>query len=99
MEFKINIEQPSRTKSQLFIGVVNKSKYKEEYLTSTYWKDSPASYYWDIWNTKLISTNDAGNQEGLMSGYGCICDDNDCVFGIEYNSRDRSISFYKNGYS
>ena len=85
MEFKIQIDQPSRTKSQLFIGVVNKSMYKHDYLTSTYWKDSPSSYYWDIWNTKLISTNDKGNQEGLLSGYGCTCDDNDAVFGIEYN--------------
>jgi len=34
----------------------------------------------------------------LLSGYGCTCDDNDAVFGIEYNPRERTISFYKNGY-
>ena len=53
VEFKISIEVPSRTKSHLFIGVVNKEKYKPEFLTSSFWKDSPCSYYWDIWNTKI----------------------------------------------
>lgn len=34
-----------------------------------------------------------------MSGYGCQCDDNECLFGIEYNAREKTISFYKNGYN
>jgi len=41
VEFKVTIDVPSRTKSHLFVGVVNKSKYRKEFLTSTFWKDSP----------------------------------------------------------
>lgn len=62
VEFKVTIEIPSKTKSHLFIGCIQKSKYKSEYLTSTFWKDSPYSYYWDIWNTKLIKMNENGIQ-------------------------------------
>jgi len=62
VEFKINIDIPSRTKSHLFVGWIDKSKYKNEFLTSTFWKDSPYSYYWDIWNTKLIKMNENGIQ-------------------------------------
>lgn len=62
VEFKITIDIPSRTKSHLFIGVVDKSKYKPEFLTSNFWKDSPCSYYWDIWNTKLIKMHEDGIQ-------------------------------------
>lgn len=40
-EFKVVITEPSRTKSHLFIGVVDKSKYRNEFLTSTFWRDSP----------------------------------------------------------
>jgi len=71
VEFKVNIVQPSRTKSHLFIGVVDKSKYKKEFLTSTFWRDSPCSYYWDVWNTKLIKTDELGSQSGVLNGYGC----------------------------
>ena len=47
---------------------------------STFWKDSPSSYYWDVWNTKLIKTDDNGSQIGSIGGYGCQCE------GIEFSS-------------
>ena len=65
---------PSKNKSHLFVGVVDKRYYKKEHLVSTFWKDSPSSYYWDIWNTKLIITDKNGNQTGSMTGYGCSCE-------------------------
>jgi hypothetical protein len=43
---------------------------------STFWKDSPSSYYWDVWNSKLIKTDDNGIQVGSVSGYGCSCEGN-----------------------
>ena len=73
VEFKVSMVQPSRTKSHLFIGVVDKSKYRKEFLTSTFWRDSPCSFYWDVWNTKLIKTDENGSQSGIMTGYGCPC--------------------------
>ena len=77
---------PARGKSHLFIGLVDKSKYKPEYLSnlnhhlfyivSTFWKDSPSSYYWDVWNYKLIKTDENGVQTGTSGGYGCHCEGN-----------------------
>ena len=98
VEFKVTIIQPSKTKSHLFIGVVDKSKYRKEYLTSTFWRDSPCSYYWDVWNTKLIKTDENGAQSGVLNGYGCPCNENETVLAISYDAVERTLSFYKNGF-
>ena len=37
VEFKVCISVPSKTKSHLFVGVVDKDKYRQDFLTSTYW--------------------------------------------------------------
>jgi hypothetical protein len=95
---------PCRGKSHLFIGLVDKSRYKYENLVSTFWKDSPSSYYWDVWNTKLIKTDENGIQVGSVSGYGCSCEGNyyiieieyETKIGIKYDNKSRSVSFYKN---
>ena len=61
----------SNGKSHLFVGLVDRSKYQYSNLgnlylhfilaiVSTYWKDSPSSYYWDVWMRKLIKTDEAG---------------------------------------
>jgi hypothetical protein len=97
VEFNITMNIPSRGKSHLFIGLVDKTKYKYEMIISTFWKDSPSSYYWDVWNTKLIKTDDNGIQVGSVSGYGCLCEDYETKIGIKYDSKNRSVSFYKNG--
>jgi len=49
VEFKIHIETIFAGKSHLFIGMVDRSKQRPENLTSTFWKDSPNSIYWDVW--------------------------------------------------
>lgn len=97
---------PSRGKSHLFIGLVDKTKYKYDMLISTFWKDSPSSYYWDVWNTKLIKTDENGIQVGSVSGYGCQCEGNgmnkieyETKIGIKYDHRNKSVSFLKNGIS
>ena len=58
-------------KSSLLIGLVDKSLYKYENLMSSYWKDCPGSYYWDVWNTKLIKIDKNGQQIYSLVGYGC----------------------------
>ena len=58
-------------KSSLLIGLVDKSLYKYENLMSSYWKDCPGSYYWDVWNTKLIKIDKNGQQVYSLVGYGC----------------------------
>jgi hypothetical protein len=104
---------PCRGKSHLFIGLVDKSKYKYENLgnyislkisVSTFWKDSPSSFYWDVWSTKLIKTDDNGIQTGSISGYGCQCEgefyclclEYETTISIKYDHKSRSVSFYKN---
>jgi predicted transglutaminase-like protease len=53
--------------------------------------------YWDIWNTKLIKTDDKGHQIGNTFGYGCQCEDTNTRVGIFYDAKNRTVSFYKNG--
>lgn len=98
VEFKILINVASKGKSILYVGVVDKSKYKYTDLLSTFWKDSPSSYYWDVWNTKLIKTDQNGVNIDTMQGYGCRCDDFMMTIGIKYDADCKSISFYKNNY-
>lgn len=96
---------PSRGKSHLFLGLVDKSKYKYDMLISTFWKDSPSSYYWDVWNTKLIKTDENGIQVGAVNGYGCLCEgfyfslfvEYETKIGIKYDYKTKCVSFYKNG--
>lgn len=97
IDFKINMITRSRGKSHLFIGLVDKTKYKLENLISTYWKDSPSSFYWDVWSNKLIKTDDKGNQVSTLTGYGCLCEDLETIIGMKYNHIDRSIMFFKDG--
>jgi len=97
LEFKVTMNIPSRGKSHLFIGLVDKSKYKQEHLISTFWKDSPSSYYWDVWNTKLIKTDENGIQTGSFSGYGCLCEEYETKIGINYDYKQKTLSFLKNG--
>lgn len=87
----------SRTKSHLFIGLVDRSKYRTENLISTFWKDSPSSLYWDVWANKLVKTDDKGSQTASVSGYGCLCEEIETVIGMKYNNLDRSVSFIKDG--
>ena len=96
IEFKVIINVPYRGKSHLFLGLVNKKFYKYEHLLSTFWKDSPSSFYWDVWNTKLIKTDDNGIQVGTYNGYGCSCEECETKFGIRYDYRMKTIEFFKN---
>jgi len=65
-------------------------------IVSTYWKDSPSSYYWDVWSRKLIATDSQGSQTGVSTLYGCMCESTETEIGILYNATNRTISFYKN---
>ena len=96
VEFKVTINIPCRGKSHLFLGVVDKAKYKVENLLSTFWKDCPSSYYWDAWNTKLIKIDENGTQVGTKIGYGCHCEEYETVFGIKYDYQNRTVEFFKN---
>lgn len=63
---------------------------------STYWKDSPSSHYWDVWNRKLISTDSKGTQVGTTLNYGCLCEAMETELGVLYSAVNRTVSFYKN---
>ena len=97
IEFKISIQSNNKTKNMIYVGLVDKSKYKYENLTSTYWKDCPSSNYWDISNQKLIKIDENGVQVGCSTGYGCQCQSDDVIIGIKYDAENKTVNFYKNG--
>ena len=87
----------SNNNSNMFVGCVDKSYYKKEYLTSSLWKESPCSFYWDVGGNKLVMTDETGKNKGSLNNYGCNCECNTSVrIRIEYNPSDDSLSFYKN---
>ena len=60
IEFKISFQPTCKNKNMVYVGLVDKAKYKLDNLTSTYWRDCPSSNYWDIWNMKLIKIDEMG---------------------------------------
>ncbi|CAG9325331.1 unnamed protein product [Blepharisma stoltei] len=96
VEFKISITSGSSNGSHIFLGLVDKSKYSSSQLVSTRWRDAPCSWYWDVWNCKLVKTDENG-VHSFVTGYGCDCDDEETVLGIYYDSKRRTVSFYKKG--
>lgn len=97
IEFKIKIDTVFKGKSHLFVGLVDRAKYRPEFLVSTFWRDAPNSMYWDVWSTKLIRTDDRGQQIGGVVGYGCPCEEPTTRVGVLYDTKNRTVSFYKNG--
>ena len=97
IEFKVRIDAIFGGKSHLFIGMVDQTKQRPESLTSTFWKDSPSSIYWDVWSLKLVSIDENGLQSGTVFGYGCKCEEPTTRLGVLYDARNRTVSFFKNG--
>eukprot|EP01022_Parablepharisma_sp_SALTPOND_P004910 TRINITY_DN121260_c0_g1_i1.p2 TRINITY_DN121260_c0_g1~~TRINITY_DN121260_c0_g1_i1.p2 ORF type:complete len:520 (+),score=32.50 TRINITY_DN121260_c0_g1_i1:1891-3450(+) len=99
VEFRVTVNIPIRSqKSSLFIGLVDKLQYQPEQLVSTFWRDSPSSFYCDIWNGKLIKIDERGRQVGMVAGYGCECQDADVnILGMMYDEQKETLSYYKNG--
>lgn len=60
VEFSVQIDTIFGGKSHLFVGMVDIEKQRQENLTSTFWKDSPCSIYWDVWSLKLVSIDSQG---------------------------------------
>ena len=60
VEFNVQVDAVFGGKSHLFVGMVDITKQRQENLTSTFWKDSPSSIYWDVWNLKLVSIDEKG---------------------------------------
>ena len=74
--------------------------YSFIFLASSFWKDSPSSFYWDVWSYKLMKIDENGNQVGNKTGYGCACEhetDKYTKIGVYYDSDRKNLSFYKNG--
>lgn len=99
IEFKIKCKILNKTKNLLYIGLVDKSQYKIDNLLSTLWKDSPSSCYWDVWNSKLIRTNDKGVLIENFTGYGKQCHKEEFKLGIRYDSEEQTVTFYRDSKS
>jgi len=99
IEFKVTMNiQVRAQKSSLFIGLADRSKYKPDQLVSTFWRDSPSSFYCDIWNGKLVKVDNNGRQVGSIMGYGCQCQDSDVnILGMMYDEKNGTLSYWKNG--
>jgi len=100
VEFKVFMQGPLiTTKSTLFIGLVDRSLYRKDQLMSTYWKDSPSSFYCDVWSCRLEKVDENGKHIGTATEYGCGCqEEGENYVGMMYDEDKKTLSFYKNGY-
>lgn len=96
IEFKVVMNARCKIKSHLFLGLVDVSKYQKKFLTSTFWKDSPSAFYWDVWNHQLIVTDEHGTQVTTKKEYGCECEDFETKLAIMYDQEHRTVTYYKN---
>ena len=96
IEFIVTMNIPCKNKSHLYVGLVDQSKYKKQYLHSNFCKESPSVYYWDVWNKQLIKTDETGTQYTTKNGYGCDYEDYETKIAMEYDQENRTIRFYKN---
>lgn len=99
VEFKVCVSGHVRLqKANIFVGLVDREKHCPSQLLSTFWKDSPSSFYWDVWNCKLIKVNEDGIQSGMVGDYGCECRNEEVnTIGMLYDCKKKTVSFYKNG--
>ena len=99
IEFKIKINKKnSNKKKQILIGLINKNNFNIENLNKNLNKnfDFSNSFYWDVFNKKLIKTNEFGNKIDYFFGYGCDCENDEFYLGIKFDYVQRNVSFYKN---
>ena len=83
-------------KKQIIIGLINKNTFKIENLNKNFCKDFSNCFYWDVFNKKLIKTNEFGNKIDYFFGYGCDCENDEFYLGIKFDYVQRNVSFYKN---
>eukprot|EP00826_Nyctotherus_ovalis_P048143 TRINITY_DN5637_c0_g2_i7.p1 TRINITY_DN5637_c0_g2~~TRINITY_DN5637_c0_g2_i7.p1 ORF type:complete len:362 (-),score=82.97 TRINITY_DN5637_c0_g2_i7:48-1133(-) len=99
VEFRVVMQGPLvSTKSSLFVGLVDRSLYRKEQLISNYWKDSPSSFYCDVWSCRLEKVDKYGRQTGMAIEYGCGCqEEGENYVGMLYDEGAETLTFYKNG--
>ena len=99
IEFKIKINKKnSNKKKQILIGLINKNNFNIENLNKNFNKNFnfSNSFYWDVFNKKLIKTNEFGKKIDDFFGYGCDCENDEFYLGIKFDYVKRNVSFYKN---
>lgn len=99
VEFRVVMQGPLiPTKSSLFVGLVDRALYRKEQLMSNYWKDSPSSFYCDVWSCRLEKVDEYGRQTGMAVEYGCGCqEEGENLVGMLYDEQAETLAFYKNG--
>lgn len=94
VEFKVSLAASTHN-LHIFIGAVDRSRYRPSQLF-TLSSDAYLSWFWEVWNCKLIRTDENGVQS-TVNHYGCECEDEETILGMYYDELRRTISFYKNG--
>ena len=84
---------------KVFLGLVDRSEYTFNYLTSLQWREAPSSYYWNVQSHELVKTDKYGASK-MHEEYGCACQvDSPCTLGIIYDPKLQTVSFTRQGIS
>ena len=96
VEFRVCVQTPSGDSCELHLGLVNPCLLPPKAPITHLWTQAPNSYFWDACDNKLIRT-DRRCRSTECEDYSCFCSSEECTFGVHYDPRLQSVSFYKDG--
>lgn len=99
VEIKVTFNIPSKSKNQLYFGLVNREHITDDMIKADDHDLKFDSFLWSIWEHRLIKTLKAGKIYYSDIDYGCYCDELEQKIGMMYDKANGNVSFYKNGLS
>ena len=96
IEFYISIEN-TNINHKIYFALVDSTKFKTKYLSSSFNKNVPFVFLWDIFGNKLFRPNgeNAKNME-LNKKCKCYLNYNVTKFGLKYNHFENSVELFRN---
>ena len=97
IEFYISLVNLYNNNNKIYLALIDSSKFKPKYLTSSFDKDVPYVFLWDIFGNKIYKQN-LEKIKHLDLNKSCKCYLNYQVnkFGLKYDHLENSIELFRN---
>ena len=96
IEFYISLENTC-SKHKIYFALVDSSKFKTKYLNSSFNKNVPFIFLWDIFGNKLFKPNtEKVKNMDLSKECKCYMSYNVTKFGLKYNHFENSVELFRN---
>lgn len=97
IEFYISLVNLYNNNNKIYLALIDSNKFKPKYLTSSFDKDVPYVFLWDIFGNKIYKQN-LEKIKHLDLNKSCKCYLNYQVnkFGLKYDHLENSIELFRN---